>query len=125
MQLLIRVRPLSVNRAWQGRRFKTPECSAYNQAVAESLAKQHLKPVISSWYEIHYQFWIKNFARTDCDNLVKTLQDCIVRARLISDDAKIKKFTVEKFRATGKPDDPEGAVVDILPYQTTKKIEGE
>ena len=116
MQLLIKVKPLSINQAWQGRRFKTPKCSAYNLAVSESIQKQYPKPVIADWYLIHYQFWIKNFARTDCDNMVKSLQDCIVRAKIISDDCRIKRFTVEKFKAKGDIENPEGAVVEILPF---------
>ena len=116
MQLLIKVKPLTINQAWCGRRFKTPKCSAYNLAVEQSIQKQYPKPVIADWYEIHYQFWIKNFSKTDCDNMVKTLQDCIVRAGIISDDRKIKKITVEKFKAKGDIENPEGSVVEILPF---------
>ena len=52
--------------------------------------------------------------------MVKTLQDCIVREKIISDDCRIKKFTVEKFKAKGDIKDPEGSIVEILPYYDKK-----
>jgi len=55
------------------------------------------KKVISEYYEVHFRFYLKNFKMTDEDNLVKTLQDCIVKKGIISDDRRIIKHVIEKF----------------------------
>ena len=51
------------------------------------------------YVEVHYKFYLKNFKRTDGDNLVKCLTDIIVANGLIDDDRFIKKYVIEKFAA--------------------------
>jgi Holliday junction resolvase RusA-like endonuclease len=40
-----------------------------------------------------------NCKRTDGDNLVKILTDCIVQKGLIEDDRKIMRYVIEKYAA--------------------------
>lgn len=116
MKIIIPVAPISINKCFQGRRFKTRESKEYDYAVALSIGGNHT-PIKADWYEVHYDFHIKNFKMADADNLVKQIQDCIVRAKLIPDDRLIKRFTVEKFKAE---EGQERSEVEILAYLREK-----
>lgn len=90
----ILIKPLSVNAAFQGRRFKTKECNAYCKEVALALIPytEQYKGLV----EVRYYFYLKNWKKTDGDNLVKVLQDCIVKRGMIEDDSKIMRYVIEK-----------------------------
>lgn len=93
MEITIPIRPISVNEAWQGRRFKTKKCNDY--------CKQFIKiaPVckkISGIIEIEYRFYLINHKKTDYDNLIKVTQDLLKECGYIEDDRKIYKATIYK-----------------------------
>ena len=94
MKGLLSIKPLSINAAFQGRRFKTKECNAYCKALALMLPNTRVE---SEYYELHFRFYLKNFAMTDEDNCIKVLQDCMVKKGIISDDRRIIKHVIEKF----------------------------
>ena len=93
----LNVKPLSVNEAWQGRRFSTPAKKAYEQRLSLSLPNVAVdgKP----YYRVTYDFFLVRFATTDWDNLCKVLGDCLVKKGIISEDRLIVKATVRKFPA--------------------------
>jgi len=95
MKLSIPVRPLTINRAFQGRRFKTKDYKQYEWDLSRFLKGKKIKGMV----EIRYKFYLKYFATTDVSNLIKLLEDCIVKAGLIDDDRKVKKFHAEKFKS--------------------------
>lgn len=45
---------------------------------------------------VRYTFHLKNHSRTDYDNLIKPLQDILVKRGFIEDDRKIYECTVKK-----------------------------
>jgi hypothetical protein len=51
------------------------------------------------YYRIAYDFHLVNFHLTDIDNLVKCLQDCLVKRGIIADDRLIVHATLRKFPA--------------------------
>jgi Holliday junction resolvase RusA-like endonuclease len=106
-KIVINEKPLSVNAAWQGRRFKTVTYKNYEQTIYHLLPKVKIKGEV----EIHYTFYLKNYSRTDIDNCVKCLQDVIVKKGIIEDDRKIVLFSAEKRKS--KTDRIE---VEIMPY---------
>lgn len=118
MQLLIRVKPLSINKAFKGRRFKTKASKQYDKDVKEAIAGNKATPIKTKWYEVRYQFWLKNFGNSDYDNFIKQVQDCLVRSGFINNDNHIKKAVIEKFRI--EEGGTEGTVVEILPYYDKK-----
>lgn len=87
---------LSVNKAWQGRRFKSSEYLALEELLMLLLPR---KTMIKGYVEIEYHFFLKNWKMVDVDNLVKPLQDIIVKKGYIEDDRQIKKITAEKHQA--------------------------
>lgn len=93
----IKVKPLSINKAFQGRRFKTRDCKNFESEVLFLL--KNYKKKHEGWVWIDYIWGIKNFKMSDVDNLVKPFQDCLVSAGVIKDDRYVKGFTSEKFEA--------------------------
>ena len=86
----INIKPLSVNEAWQGRRFKTDKYKSYENTVLWLLPKIKLpKPP----YEIHLKFGFSSKA-SDWDNPIKPTQD-ILSKKYGFDDKHIRKGVVE------------------------------
>lgn len=109
MKFSIPVKALSVNKAWQGRRFSTPAKKQYERTLALLLPKA---PIPGPYYRVAYDFYLANFALTDVDNMVKPLQDSLVRQGLIRDDRFILEFTARKFKA-----DKDHIEVEITPLE--------
>lgn len=110
------VKPLSINAAFQGRRFKTKECSAYCSEVLKRLPSNQS---MGGYVEIYFRFYLKNWKMTDGDNLVKVLTDCIVQKGIIDDDRFIMRYVIEKYPA--KTDSIE---VDIVRFNEKEKADG-
>lgn len=92
----IYIKPLSVNRCWQGRRFKTKDYKEYEEECLW-LLKGWQKT--EGYVEVEYKFYLKNYKASDVGNLEKPLSDIITKAGLIEDDRYIKKMTIEKFKS--------------------------
>jgi len=69
----IDIKPLSVNDAWQGKRFKTKEYKVYEKILLLTLPKFRLP---EAPYHIHYEFGFSNM-RSDVDNPIKCLSDIL------------------------------------------------
>ena len=106
MNAILRIKALSINAAYQGRRFSTPEKKRFDQALSLMLPK---KRVEGEYYRVAYDFHLKNFGNTDEGNLVKVLEDCIVRQGIISDDRRVVEHRIRKF-----PADKDFIVVGIV-----------
>ena len=98
---------LSINKAFQGRRFKTPEYKGYEQELLLKLPK--LKQIKGN-VQINYLFKIKNFDMRDLDNCIKLITDILVKRGYIEDDRKIITFTATKVKS-----EVEGFEIEILP----------
>ena len=73
----INLKPLSVNKAWQGRRFKTQEYQKYEKLVKSLIPQLALKP------DKHYFFRLiayQSSSLCDWDNPIKPFQDALVKA---------------------------------------------
>ena len=91
MEFSLNIKPLSVNEAWKGRRFKTPAYKSYEKDVLHKLPDGDL-PVPP--YRVHYEFGFSNKA-SDIDNPVKLLQD-ILQMKYKFDDNLIYEMHVKK-----------------------------
>lgn len=65
--ICINIKPLSVNEAWQGRRFKTEKYKLYQDTLLWLLPKMKIP---EPPYEIHFKFEFSN-SLSDWDNPVK------------------------------------------------------
>lgn len=95
----INIKPMSVNKAWQGRRFKTDEYKRYSQVVALLLPPKLAIP--DGKLELYVIFGVSNEA-ADWDNPIKPLQD-ILQQKYRFNDKRIyrgigEKVIVEKGR---------------------------
>ena len=89
------IRPLSVNEAWQGRRFKTDAYKNYETELLYNLPKwQMIKGLVA----VEIKFYFKSPLRRDIDNPIKLLLDIIVKRGWIEDDRKITSLLVKKFK---------------------------
>jgi len=89
--LIVKVKPLSVNQVWQGKRFKT---KAYKQYEKEILL--NLKPmnVEGGKLSLFLRFGLSS-KNADIDNPVKPFVDCLQK-RYGFNDRHIYKMVIEK-----------------------------
>lgn len=87
----IRCVPLSVNKAWQGRRFKTDAYKLYEKFLMWKLPKKIDLPAPP--YEIHFEFGFSS-SLADWDNPVKPLQD-ILQKKYKFNDKLVKRAIVD------------------------------
>lgn len=88
----VNIKPLSVNCAWKGRRFKTPEYESYERSVLLMLPKNIDIP--EPPYSITLEFGVSS-KLSDWDNPIKPFQDILCKKYGI-DDRDIYKGTASK-----------------------------
>jgi hypothetical protein len=93
--ITINIKPLSVNEAWQGKRFKTPALKRYTRDVFLLLPK--LESIPTGKLRFDYKFYLSN-AGADYDNPIKPIQDiiCAKYKHLGLNDNQIYFSTIEK-----------------------------
>ena len=84
------IKPLSVNDAWKGRRYKTDKYRAYEMELLCRLPKIVLPPPP---YEVTYRFGFSS-ASSDNDNPVKPFQD-VLSKKYKFNDKLIKRTIIE------------------------------
>ena len=72
--LTIKLKPLSVNEAYKGRRFRTPKYDAFRTSIRYLLPDWYKLPPPP--YFVHLEFGFSSSA-SDWDNCIKPLIDCI------------------------------------------------
>lgn len=89
----VHIKPLSVNKAWAGKRFKTPEYKLYEQELLLRLKPMKLpdKP-----YKLHLTFGVSNM-QSDWDNPIKPFVD-ILQKRYGFNDRDIYQGIVNKVK---------------------------
>lgn len=93
----IPIKPLSVNRAWKGKRFKTAEYNFYEQQLLLLLPRNFKVPAGNLEVEIEMGF---SNSASDIDNPIKPFIDILQKAYEFNDkliqQLKIKKRKVNK-----------------------------
>ena len=90
----ILIKPLSINNAWKGRKFKTKE---YDQYISDMFFllpnKLNIDPE-----NLHFIFHLKSttYNKADVDNFIKPILDIMVKKGILKDDRYVKKITIEK-----------------------------
>jgi Holliday junction resolvase RusA-like endonuclease len=92
----VEMKPMSVNGAWQGRRFKTPKYLAYEKAVLGMLPKYNLP---EPPYRLELTLGVSS-KLSDIDNPVKLILDILQKAYSFNDklifELLVKKQMTEK-----------------------------
>ena len=108
MRFHLPVKPMTVNHAWRGgRRFRTKEYLDYERDICLLLPKETIHGTV----EIFYTFHIKRHKTTDTSNLIKVLEDIMVKKGIIDDDRFVYAFHAKKI-----PAEVESIDIDIVPY---------
>lgn len=107
MQFTIPLKPLSVSKAWQGRRFKTQAYKQFERDCALFVPKEQQ----SGQVEVSIEFFVKNVKRIDVDNMLKTILDVLTKCGVYEDDSNIYALHVYKEYAEN-----EQMRVTITPY---------
>lgn len=93
----IEIKPLSINQAWQGRRYKT---KLYDDYIKELLYLLPQKAQIKAKkVAVEITLYLKNAERNDTDNFIKPLLDIIVKRGWIIDDRYIYKLIATKVKS--------------------------
>ena len=87
----VNIKPLSVNNAWRGRRFKTEDYKQYEKDLAILLPKMK---VPFGELEVWYEFGLSS-KNADGDNCIKQFQD-IISSCYGFNDRQIYKWNIEK-----------------------------
>lgn len=88
----INIKPLSVNNAWMGRRFRTQEYKNYEIELSLFLPK--IKIPKCGKLKVFYRFGLSS-KKADGDNCIKQFQDVICK-KYGFDDKRIYVWNVEK-----------------------------
>lgn len=95
----IKIKPLSVNRVWQGRRFKTQEYKRYERDVLLILPKAVDIP--AGDLRVIYEFGLSSKA-ADWDNPIKPFQDILQKKYGFSDSRIIEGIVTKKMVKKGQ-----------------------
>ena len=96
MKEYIPIKPISVNICWQGRRFKTPKYDAFIKEMLYTMPKREM---LKGSVEIKVWLHLKSITRSDIDNFLKPIVDCVVRKGWIEDDRYIQHLEVKKIKS--------------------------
>ena len=77
IQKVFNIKPISINKCFQGRRFKTPEYKQYERDL--HLLGGHFKAIRGD-VEVIIEWYLKNDKMTDIDNPVKPILDFLTKA---------------------------------------------
>lgn len=110
MKFSIPVSPVSVNKLYRGRRFKTEDYENFEDEVYYAIGKSKQKNAGELF--VRYTFYIKNYSRADTANLEKGLSDILSKLGYFENDNDIKMILMVK----EKTNDKEYIEVEILPY---------
>ncbi len=92
-EIIVNLPPLSVNKAWQGRRYKTKE---YNKWLQWGMSIMPKREMIIEPVEITLTFYMKNPSRADVDNPIKTCLDLMVKRGYLKDDVQVESLHAYK-----------------------------
>lgn len=119
MKIEIPIKPLSINKAHEGRHIKTKEFLRYEKEVSYLLPfyQGQIKDIE---YFVRYIFYVKNYKLSDTANFEKLITDLLVKRGYLKDDRYIKAFYLEKQPV--KDIHLEKIVLDIVPYDDRYKL---
>ncbi len=103
-EIRLPIKPLSINKAYTGRRFKTPEYKVFLEACSWLLLEKK-REKITGWVNLNLKFFLKNFKRSDTSNNIKIIEDILVKNDVIDDDRFVKKVIAEKFKVDDEKDE--------------------
>lgn len=87
----VQIKPLTANKAWQGKRYKTPDYKRYEADLSYILPDLD---VPEGKLEVYYRFGVSS-KNADYDNCIKQFQDVISKKYGFNDN-RIYRAVIEK-----------------------------
>jgi Holliday junction resolvase RusA-like endonuclease len=112
IQFKINQKPLSVNQAWQGKRYKTPAYKDYEKAMIFMMPKGNIESL--EMLRVEFFFGFSNSA-SDLDNPVKLLMD-IAQKRYGFNDKNVFELNVRKCLVKKGQEFIQMGIYKILPF---------
>jgi len=94
--ITIPIKPISTNKLFQGRRFKTKEYDKFLEAALYFAPKATM---IKGPVKLRVNFYVKRVETSDLDNFLKGTLDLITKAGYIEDDRFIYHLIARKFKS--------------------------
>jgi len=95
---IVKIKPLSVNKCFQGRRFKTPTYKAYETELLYKLPHLNIKPKTPLRLTIIVGF---SNRKSDLDNICKPFQDILQKKYGFNDDMIYQLIMLKKIVKRG------------------------
>jgi Holliday junction resolvase RusA-like endonuclease len=103
MKILLDIKPLSINKCWCGRRFKTKDYLQYEKDIFWLLTQHKVKAdekiLKSESVAIIFAFYLKSILKSDVDNYLKPLIDILVKNGFIKDDRYVTALHIYKIKS--------------------------
>jgi Holliday junction resolvase RusA-like endonuclease len=112
IQFKINEKPLSVNLAWQGKRFKTPAYKEYEKGMLLNMPKAYIYK--DQMLRVEFFFGFSNKA-SDLDNPVKLLMD-IAQKKYGFDDKMVFELNVRKCIVKKGEEFIQMGIYNLLPF---------
>ena len=94
MNHYLKIKPLSVNEAWQGKRYKTKDYQSYEKEVLFRLPSLPKSFTLPEMIKLSFTFGFSNKS-ADIDNPVKPMMD-ILQKKYGFNDAQVYELQVQK-----------------------------
>jgi Holliday junction resolvase RusA-like endonuclease len=95
-QVEVKLKPLTVSKAWQGRRFKTNAYKSWQRDFCLLVGKQ--TPITGN-LSLTLELYLKNDKMSDIDNTLKVIQDSMTLSGMIEDDRFIYEIHAYKYHS--------------------------
>ena len=112
IQFQINKKPMSVNLAWQGKRFKTPAYKNYEKEILLIMPNGKVAP--DQMLRVEFFFGFSNKA-SDLDNPVKLLMD-IAQKKYGFNDCNVYELNVRKCIVKKGQDFIQMGIFNLLPF---------
>ena len=112
IQFKLNEKPLSINEAWQGKRFKTPLYKSYEQTILLRMPNGKIDP--EQMLRIEFFFGFSNKA-SDLDNPVKLLLD-IAQKKYGFNDKNVFELNVRKCIVNKGEEFIQIGIYNLLPF---------
>ena len=96
----IKIKALSVNKCWQGRRFKTKEYDVYIEEMLWLLkGYKGYRPKDKEHFGLIIKWGSPGANRADIDNILKPFLDSLVKSGIITDDRYCYELHIQKVKS--------------------------
>jgi len=117
--MIFEIKPLSVNQAWQGRKFKTNKYKTWREEfgwLAYQWVKGRKKKIYKGELAVKITVFIspKVYKKSDVDNFCKPILDAMVESKIIEDDRFVRILSISKYQSENEGNDIDIKELDNL-----------